>query len=260
MIRVCLLLLAGLLPTLAAAALPALSPVVARYKVIVNGIPAGATATVEIKPATNERVEASFDVQNRFFRHHEVSRFDWHNCRVTPHEYLHEFSGLGLDRGSAITFDQARNIAIETRGGKRQEIPLTANITDGLNMAMLARCRLREGNKNFVLPVIYRGERKELQFAVLGLERLETPAGTFDSVLVERHYPNGGRRTRVWVAPTLDWFMIRFEHVENAVARGSMVLTDFTIDGQRPAAVTPKRPGPDQDQRPGKDKDKKVNP
>lgn len=242
MIRVCLLLLAALLPAAAPAALPELSATVARYKVIVNGIPAGTAATIAVqtgdgKAGAAQSIEASFNVQNRFFKHHEVSRFDWQGCRVTPHEYLHEFQGLGIERSSAISFDHAHGIAVETRGGKRVEIPLTANVTDGLNMAMLARCRLRDGNQRFNLPVIYRGERKELEFAVKGNERVETPAGTFDSVVVERHYPNGGRRTRVWVAPALDWFMVRFEHVENPVARGSMLLTDITLDGQRPAAV-----------------------
>lgn len=223
-----LLLLAGLLPAAAGAGLPDLSPVTARYKVTVNGIPVGTAATITVQPLGGERHEASFEVQNRFFRHHEVSRFDWHACHVTPREYAHEFSGLGIERHSAITFDPARGVAIESRGEKQQEIPLAADVTDALNMAMLARCRLRDGAKSFDLPVIYRGERREMSFAVAGQERISTPYGDFDAVIVERRYPQGGKRTRIWVAPALDWFMVRFEHVENAVARGSMVLTDFT--------------------------------
>jgi len=113
-------------------------------------------------------------------------------------------------------------------------------------MAMLARCRLRDGLQNFTLPVVYRGERKDLTFKVVGKERVTTPAGSWDAVIVSRDYPQGGRRTRVWVAPELDWFMVRFEHVENPVARGSMVLTEFSNNvpvtaahSPAPAAATP---------------------
>lgn len=223
-----LVLLAALLPVAAGAGLPDLTPVVARYKVTVNGIPAGTAATIDVQAIGNDAYQASFNVQNRFFRHQEVSRFDWHACRVVPREYVHEFTGLGIERHSALVFDRERNIAVETRRGKRQEIPLTTNVTDALNMAMLARCRLREGARTLDLPVIYRGERTDLQFDVAGEERIETPYGTFDTLVIERRYPQGGRRTRIWVAPALDWFMVRFEHIENPVARGSLTLTGFT--------------------------------
>lgn len=218
----------------AIAALPDLSPLTARYRITVNGIPAGAEAKVEIRPVGAARYETSFRVQNRFFRHDEVSRFDWNACHITAREYRHEFSGLGIDRESALVFDWQRMVAIESRGEKVREITLTPDIADGLNMAMLARCRLREGKRTLDFPVIYRGERKPLHFEVTGNEKVETPIGTFDTLVIERRYPNARfKRTRVWVAPALDWFMVRFEHVENPAARGSLLLTDFVIDGKK---------------------------
>lgn len=235
-----LTLLAGMLPVFAAGALPELTPVTARYKVTVNGIPVGTAATVSVQSLGGSRHQAAFNVRNRFFQHHEVSRFDWQGCHVTAREYAHDFSGLGIERHSALTFDQARSMAVETRGDKREEIPLAAEVTDSLNMAMLARCRLRDGLQNFTLPVVYRGERKDLTFKVVGKERVTTPAGSWDTVIVARDYPQGGRRTRVWVAPELDWFMVRFEHVENPVARGSMMLTEFTRSTPVTAAQTTK--------------------
>lgn len=238
------MVLAVLFAEAAHAELPELTPVTASYKVTVNGIPVGTAATIAVQPLADGRHEASFNVQNRFLRHHEVSRFDWKSCRITPREYLHEFTGLGIERQSALTFDPVHALAIETRGGKRLEIPLASDVTDALNMAMLARCRLRDGSRLFDLPVIYRGERKDLSFRVAGEERVATPFGAFDAVIVERQYPQGGRRTRVWVAPTLDWFMVRFEHVENPVARGSMVLTDFRSGAPHTAAVPLKSHSP----------------
>lgn len=226
-----------------AASLPDLAPVSARYRITVNGIPAGTPAHVEIRPQGGARFEASFRVENRFMRHYELSHFDWHACQVTAHDYQHEFHGLGIDRQSAIRFDWQRKVATESRGGKRSELPIEPGVFDGLNMAMLARCMLRDGARRLDLTVLYRGERKDVHFVVTGQEKVETALGTFDAWVVERRYPQKSRRTRVWVAPALDWFMVRFEHVENAVARGSLLLTDMTLDGQ----VLPRVKGGDGD-------------
>lgn len=235
----------ALLPALAFAELPALTALTAHYKVTVNGIPAGTAATISVQPLAHPgQYEATFNVRNRFFNHREISRFDWQDCHVTAHEYMHDFTGLGIEKHSALLFDKARGVVIETRGEKQIELPLSADVTDALNMGLLSRCRLREGLQKFSLPVIYRGERKDYSFTVTGKEVVTTPAGTWESVVVSRDYPQGGRRTRIWVAPALDWFMVRFEHVENPVARGSMVLTHFETSasaspGSNPATHTP---------------------
>jgi hypothetical protein len=218
-----LLMLAGA----AWAGLPDLQPLKARYKITVNGVSAGTAAIVELRTINDTRKELAFEVRNRFFQHQESSRFDWKDCQLTPREYRHDFHGLGIDRASAIDFDWQRHIATESRGDKRREIALPSPAYDGLNMAMLARCRLRDGARQFTFPVLYRGERKEMSFRVVGNERVSTPVADFDTVLVERIYEQRFKRTRVWVAPQLDWFMVRFEHVENPAARGSLLLTEF---------------------------------
>lgn len=221
----------------ALAALPDLVPFKARYKITVNGVPAGTAATVELRSLGDTRKELTFEVQNRFFRHHETSRFDWHSCQVTAREYRHDFHGLGIDRQSAIDFDWNRRVAIDARGKERREIPLPSNMYDGLNMAMLARCQLRDGVSSLNFPVIYRGETRDMVFQVTGREKVETPIGTFDTVRIERAYEQRLKRTRVWVAPELDWFMVRFEHVENPAARGSLMLTGFTWTKDAPATA-----------------------
>lgn len=227
------LVLPLVLPAPAHAGLPELVPFKARYKITVNGVPAGTAATVELKQLADARREVTFEVQNRFFRHLETSRFDWHACSVTAREYRHDFHGLGIDRQSSIDFDWDRHVAIETRGGKRQELTLPAEMYDGLNMAMIARCRLRDGMRELSFPVIYRGEKRDMLFRVTGQEKIETPVGTFDTWVVERTYEQRFKKTRVWVAPQLDWFMIRFEHVENPAARGGLTLIEFSRTGDK---------------------------
>lgn len=234
-----LLLMLLLLSPPAFAELPELSPLVARYRATVNGIPAGTAATVEVRQLPDGRHEVAFRVRNRFLRNEEVSRFQWQDCSARPQEYLHEFEGLGIERRSVLAFDWTRALAIETGSRGQRELPLAADSVDALNMAMLARCRLREGLRALDFPVVYHGETRQLHLEVIGRESVETPLGRYDTVLVERRYPNSRfRRTRVWVAPALDWFMVRFEHVENPAARGSLLLTALARDdAARPAPL-----------------------
>lgn len=237
-----LLALLVCLPATALAGLPELTPVVARYRATVNGIPAGTAATVEVKALAGNRREVTFHVRNRFLRNEEVSRFDWQGCRARSLEYAHEFEGLGIERASLLTFDWERRVAIERGNRGDVELPLADDAVDALNMAMQARCRLRDGQSQISFPVVYHGKVRPMELTVTGRERVETPLGTFDSVLVERRYPNARfRRTRVWVAPALDWFMVRFEHVENPAARGSLLLTHFLLDGKPVAVESPAR-------------------
>lgn len=226
------LLSALLLLTLAgpaSAALPDLTPFVATYRITVNGIPAGTAATASLRPLADSRFELNFHVQNRFLSHDERSRFDWHDCRPVAREYRHDFHGLGIDRQSAIDFDWTRGIAVESRNATRSELAITGDVFDGLSMAMRARCLLRDGTRELSFQILYRGERKPVDFSVTGEEDVDTALGRVRAVVVERRYPQRLRRTRVWVAPEFDWLMVRFEHVENPAARGSLLLTGLAV-------------------------------
>lgn len=217
-----LLLVAGS----AVAELPALSPVLARYQVNVNGISVGTGAEIRITQLEGRQHEVTFNVRNRFFTHRESSRFDWDACRVRSQDYQVDFRGFGLDRHFHLQFDLARDVAVEDDGRRRGEIRLAGHVLDSLNMAQYARCLLREGRQDLHLGIVDRHATRDLHYAVTGREKVATGAGAYDTLVLEsRHHASRFRRTRLWVAPALDWFMVRFEHVENPAVRGGMLLT-----------------------------------
>lgn len=214
--------------TCVAAGLPALTPLTASYLVRVNGLQTNIRAEVELKQTPEGDHTLSFTTHSRFFNHHEISRFSWTDCRARPRHYEMAFTGLGIDRHSTVTFDWQAKRATELAMEEPVQIPLDNNRMDALSMAMTARCWLRDGRQELELPVVYRGGKRDLLFSVSGRETVKTPLGNFDAVVLENRHNNARiKRTRVWVAPALDWFMVRMEHVENPVARGSMLLTDL---------------------------------
>lgn len=233
--RAALLTCLALAPACLAAALPTLTPVTARYQITVNGISAGPGAVIRVAQLDGARHEVSFNVQNRFFSHHESSRFDWRDCELRSQDYRVEFHGFGLDREFSLLFDWPRNVAVETTRKGKREIPLAGHLLDGLNMSQYARCQLFRGKRELHLGIVDKHETRDLLYTVTGNERISTGLGTLDTVVLEnRHAPSRFRRTRLWVAPSLDWFMVRFEHVENPAVRGSLLLTELRVD--RPAA------------------------
>jgi hypothetical protein len=224
-----------------AAGLPELTPISAGYLVRVNGLQTSISARIELAPpALAGEQSLSFTIKSRFFNHHEVSQFDWANCRARPRHYEMAFDGLGIERRSTVDFDWDKQLATESALEQPVQIPLDNARMDALSMAMTARCWLRDGRQRLELPVVYRGGKRDLLFSVVGREPVETPLGTFDAVLLENRHNNARiKRTRVWVAPALDWFMVRMEHVENPVARGSMLLTDLVYDRTKMAPSAP---------------------
>ena len=61
------------------------------------------------------------------------------------------------------------------------------------------------------------------KFAIIGREQVETPAGTFDTLRVDR-VDNPNRQLRSWLAPTRDYAPVKIENVEKGEVKLRMLL------------------------------------
>ena len=61
------------------------------------------------------------------------------------------------------------------------------------------------------------------RFAIVGREKVETPAGTFDTLRVDR-VDNPNRQLRSWIAPSLDYAPVKIENVEKGEVKLRMLL------------------------------------
>ena len=200
----------------------ALPPAQARYRVVVNGIPVGMDAMITLTPH-QKGYQLQFRAENRFFRHEEVALFDWNNCTARPHHYRHASAGFGINREGEINFDW---IARQANGSKAV-YALADNALDALSVAMMARCNMARAEPNFEYAVAEPDGMDTYQYRLLKTEALETPAGKWQTVSVERDYPERGRRSRFWAARELEYFMVRMDHQENPFIRGRIELTEF---------------------------------
>lgn len=203
-----------------------LQPAEAAYRVLVSGIPIGMEATVRLQAEeVPSEWHLSFVVDHRLIKHRETSRFHWKGCQPQPAHYEYASAGFGIRRGGKVAFDWEEDVALT--GDNRFDLP--PGTIDALTLTQAARCLMRDGVPEMHFDVMEPGGLEEKPYRVHGMEEIETPAGTFDALKVERIYPEGGRRTFLWAAPSLDWFLVRMDHEENALLRGRMELTRFNL-------------------------------
>lgn len=197
-----------------------LRPAAAEYAISVSGVPTGMSAIVELEHLARERFLLTFSVDNKLIRHQEQSRFNWRHCHAQPLGYAYQSSGFGIRRGGQVDFDWPGMKARGTSG----IFAIDGMVADALGVTMMARCQLKAGLTALAFRVAEPEGITELNYKVVSREQLKTPAGTFSTIKVERIYPEKGRRTFLWVAEDMEFFMVRMDHIENPLVRGKMEL------------------------------------
>lgn len=209
-----------------------LQPAQASYRLVVNGIPLGLEARVDLKTVQERLWQLQFLIDSRLVYHREESLFRWQDCQATPSHYEYLSKGFGIRSGGTVAFDWDRNLAVNT---DRENFALPEKAVDALAATMMARCHLARGASELDYDVADPSGLKNYRYRVIGREPLETPAGTFDTLRLERIYPEGGRRTELWVAVDLNYFMVRMDHAENPLMRGRIELTGHS--GRTPSGT-----------------------
>jgi len=113
-----------------------------------------------------------------------------------------------------------------------------------LSIPLLLRDRLAAGDSNIQFAVADRGEVRTHQYRVVGTETLDLPAGSFDTVHVERVRDDGNERsTDLWLATAHDYVLVKLLQTEPDGDSISLELREGTLNGEPVVAgVTPPQP------------------
>lgn len=213
-----------------------LKPFRATYSAAMNGMPLGFPVVVELvrgsaptgARASDDDAESwalALTAKSTMIDYREQSSFRWHNCTSTPVRYRFDVKGLGINRKLWLDFDHATHKA----SGQSRKGPLSyvfpADATDELSLGFATRCLLARGATEVHFNAATINGMKKLSYRNSGKEKIKTPLGTFDTLRIDRiRKANDKRRSTVWVAPALDYLMIKMEHVENVGVRGTVLL------------------------------------
>lgn len=189
-----------------------LPPYTAIYQAVYKTFPL--QATHQLEQAGDDWHFAS--IASGFFGQiEENSTFAWTADGIRPLHYAYQRNILGHHRSSELTFNPTDNVAAGRKRDKPFTLTLKGNELDTANHALALRVDVARGITEPCYRVVEEDEIDKYCFRVTGRETIESALGKLDTVVVERvRKTDSPRRTRFWLAPSLDYVIARLEHQE----------------------------------------------
>ncbi len=156
----------------------------------------------------------------------EATRFNWAECIPQTQYYGYRREGLGSKRKAELYLDQNAGQARAIRASREKQFPISQHTTDKLSQTLALQCMLSRGDMALELDVADERGMDRVQYRQLGEEWLETPAGKFRTVKLERVREQGSdRQTLLWFAQDHDYALVQMIQREDG-KQHTMVLRD----------------------------------
>ena len=208
-----LLLLAGILPSVAATAAP-LPDFEASYKLEQHNLRIG-TATIALHTDKQGHYLYEFHSQQTGWiawlmnnRLHESSRGETTATGIRPDEYHYKRSG-GRRREAHLLFDWQSMTVKNHVADSHWEMDIPAGTLDKLATQLGMMIALGQDRQDVTFTVADGGTLKEYRYRVIGKETLDVPAGTFKTVKVAKLRKDIDQETIIWFAPALHYLPVR---------------------------------------------------
>jgi hypothetical protein len=215
-----------------------LQPFEARYRITVSKIPTPINATMSLEPIEKYpgMYRMKLVIDSWLLSNREESVFAWRDCEPRTDHYIHEFKGLGRHRWHHMNFFRHPPRVVNESEEETTEYEIDENTQDELTILLTAGCALENGADSYKAKAAYGDEVDEHHFRVTKRETLDTPAGTVDTLVVKKQRDEDSkRRTLFWVAPELDYMVVRAKHIENPALFGELIMTDYEGPRKKPA-------------------------
>lgn len=209
-----------------------LVPFEAEYRVYFSKIPTPVKARL-ILEALDEPDHYRIQLRARSFllRNTETSHFTWNDCAPRTSTYRHEFRGFGRRRHHDMQFswDPPQVQSVDERDNEDIfEIP--EDTLDELTLLLKARCAFADGASEYLAYTAYGDDLKEHVLEIVDRETLRTPVGELETLVIRKQRPDSSERsTYFWIAPALDYMLVKAKHVENPALFGELVLREISV-------------------------------
>lgn len=207
----------------------------ATFRITVSKIPTPVKATLSLEPleAYPGHYRMKLVIDSWLLKNREESVFAWRDCRPRTDHYIHEFKGFGRHRWHHMEFYRHPPRVINKSDEEKVEYAIENDTLDDLTMLLTAGCALENGDTIYQASSAYGDEVRDNHFEVIDRERINTPAGEVDTLVVQKKRDKDSeRRTLFWVAPAMEYMVVRAKHIENPALFGELVLIDYEGPGE----------------------------
>lgn len=168
-------------------------------------------ATQQLKLLSNKHWQFTLSAENPLGNINQISTFSLIPGNGLHSEgYRHQRNVLFKNQVTETAFNWKTHQANSTRGSdSTRTVSLQGGELDELNYQLALRCDLQAGKTEFHYNVVDWSEVNQLEFKVVGEEKLNTELGLLDTVVVKRIRNNNNRITTLWFAKSLNYQMVK---------------------------------------------------
>ncbi|NRA84734.1 MAG: DUF3108 domain-containing protein [Gammaproteobacteria bacterium] len=205
-------------------------PFQANYKVFRKGSELGeAYRKLHVKNdqytlETDSKISWLFLSDNR----HEISTFDVKDNKISALTYQYKRTGTGRDRKSFTEFG-VKGIS-STYKSKDYQFDYQDNVLDPQLYQLAMQQQLIEGKTEFSFPLIRRGKQIDYRFRVVAEEVISLPYGKLATLKLERIRETSKRQTYMWVAPSLNYAMVKLTQIKEGKEQADLQLSWFKFE------------------------------
>lgn len=213
-----------------------LEPFHASFRIYVSKIPMPITAKLDLEPTGKpDTWKMRFKVDSFLLSNLEESTFTWNNCKPKSIHYRHDFKGFGKHQFHDTSFYWDPPHVVNHSDEDNKEFPIPADSVDDLTVLLQAACVLSEGAKNYYATSIYGDDIRDNHFKLLRHETIDTPLGKLDTLVIEKvRGKKSDRKTLFWIAPALNYMLVKAKHIESSLLFGEVIMTGYKGPHQKP--------------------------
>ena len=154
----------------------------------------------------------------------QSSTFSLSGNSIIPTSASTTYKLFGVGRSHNMSFSNAGKKVTSTYRGKSYNLSAPNRAFDDLSLEAQIRQDLLTGKFTGNYYMVKKDKVEKTPFKKVGSTKVTVPAGTFDTIRVDRIHDDNDRSTSFWLAPSLDYLPVKVSQV-NEGKKMEMELT-----------------------------------
>lgn len=145
----------------------------------------------------------------------QSSTFTLSGNNVTPAQASTTYKLFGIGRTHNLNYNSGKKQVASTYRGKTVNLNMAQQAFDDLSLEVQIRQDLLNGKFSGNYYMARKDKIEKTPFKRSGNTKVTVPAGTFDTVRVDRVHDDNSRSTSFWLAPSLDYLPVKVSQIND---------------------------------------------
>jgi len=145
----------------------------------------------------------------------QSSTFTINGNSVIPSQASTTYKLLGMGRTHKLDFNPSAKKVTSNYKGKTTTMDMGQQAFDDLSLEVQIRQDLLNGKFSGNYYMAKKNKVEKTPFKKSGNTKITVPAGTFDTVRIDRIHDDNSRSTSFWLAPSLDYLPIKVSQIND---------------------------------------------